>query len=682
MKKTCNLLTGFCDNCRHYFKKCYNIVPFFDTIFNMGKIKLIAFDIDGTVANSKKEISPAFFDFVKNHREYQFVAASGRQYFSLAKTFKDIKDCLIFLSDNGSLITRNDEVIYTNQIKRENVLKIIETVDKLEGVSVYVGCVHGSYMRGSDIQYEKEFLVYNDVMGKVDDLKEVVEKDEVIKIALFYPNKDALEKIKSFPELPEGICAIVSGDEWIDISEKENSKGHALNVIQKLLNVSYDETMCFGDYMNDYEMFLESKYGIAMGNACDELKKVAFFVTDSCDNDGVMKVLNNIDKVVSKGDKLMENHRIDDQLNNKKELVEKAKSLTEKLDTDPIVAVKEAENLSRRWREHDEESFLEKELREEFEGYLNVVYAKRNEVLGNIADAKKELIAKAKEALNSTNMKKASEAMDELMESWKACGHLADREADDALWAEFRAVRDEFFEKRKAFYQELREKSKNAKAQKEEIVAKAQALAESTEWKKTADEFNKLLEEWKKTARAGKEVDDALWAEFSKARKAFFDAREKYYKQLDAEFKKRAEAKEALVEQAKALVEGNEFSKEVTEKIKGLREQWKAIGSAGKQREDAIWEQFNGFINQYFDGLKSVNESRHEEWVERMEDNIAYKKQQIERLKRDIIREENNAKESLRESAIEEAEALIAEKNAMIDKLTKDIEDIEAKIAK
>ena len=65
-----------------------------------------------------------------------------------------------------------------------------------------------------------------------------------------------------------------------------------------------------------------------------------------------------------------------------------------------------------------------------------------------------------------------------------------------------------------------------------------------------------------------------------------------------------------------------------------------------------------------------------------MEDNIAYKKQQIERLKRDIIREENNAKESLRESAIEEAEALIAEKNAMIDKLTKDIEDIEAKLAK
>ena len=648
----------------------------------MGKIKLIAFDIDGTVANSKKEISPAFFDFVKNHREYQFVAASGRQYYSLVKTFDSIKDYLIFLSDNGSLITRNNEVLYTNRIKNESVLEIIKVLEQIEGVGVYVGCVHGSYMRNSDIEYEKEFLVYNDVMGKVDDLKEVVEKDEVIKIALFYPNKDALERVKDFPKLPDGICAIVSGDEWIDISVKENSKGHALKVIQKMLDIDYEETMCFGDYMNDYEMFMESKYGIDMGNACDELKKVAFFVTDSCDDDGVMKVLNNIDKVVSKGDKFMENHRIDDQLNNKKELVEKAKSLTEKLDTDPIVAVKEAENLSRRWREHDEESFLEKELREEFEGYLSVVYAKKNEVLGNIADAKKELIAKAKEALNSTNMKKASETMDELMESWKACGHLTDREADDALWADFRAVRDEFFEKRKAFYQELREKSKNAKAQKEEIVAKAQALAESTEWKKTAEEFNKLLEEWKKTARAGKEVDDALWAEFSKARKSFFDAREKYYKQLDAEFKKRAEAKEALVEEAKALVEENKFSKEVTEKIKGLREQWKAIGSAGKQREDAIWEQFNGYINQYFDGLKSVNESRHEEWVERMEDNIAYKKQQIERLKRDIIREENNAKESLRESAIEEAEALIAEKNELIAKLNKDIEDIESKIAK
>ena len=46
----------------------------------MGNIRLIAFDIDGTVANSKKEISSSFFDFVDRHNEYQFVAASGRQY--------------------------------------------------------------------------------------------------------------------------------------------------------------------------------------------------------------------------------------------------------------------------------------------------------------------------------------------------------------------------------------------------------------------------------------------------------------------------------------------------------------------------------------------------------------------------------------------------------------------------
>ena len=648
----------------------------------MGNIRLIAFDIDGTVANSKKEISSSFFDFVDRHNEYQFVAASGRQYYSLVKTFGRIKDKLIFLSDNGSLITMNDKVLYTNQISNDDVRNVLDIVVEFENVGVYMGCVHGSYMMRRDERFMGEFLVYNDRMEVVNDLKSVLDQDEVIKIALFYPNKDALIQSEKFPPLPDNMCAIVSGDEWIDISLKENSKGHALRVIQEMLNVSYDETMCFGDYMNDYEMFLESKYGIAMGNACDKLKEVAFYITDTCDNDGVMKVLNNIDKVVSKGDKFMENHRIDDQLNNKKELVEKAKSLTEKLDSDPIVAVREAESLSRRWKKHDDESFMEKELREEFEGYLNVVFAKRNEILGSIEDAKKELIAKAKEALDSNNMKKASETMDELMESWKACGHLSDKEADDALWAEFREAREAFFAKRKTYYQELREKSKNAKAEKEEIVAKAQALAESNEWKKTAEEFNKLLDEWKKTARAGKEIDDALWAEFSKARKTFFDAREKYYKQLDAEFKKRAEAKEELVAKAKEIVEAGKFSKDVTEEVKKLREQWKAIGSAGKQREDAIWEKFNGFINQYFDGLKSVNESRHEEWTARMEDNIAYKKQQIERLKRDIIRESNNAKESLRESAVEEAEAVIAEKNQMIDKLTKDIEDIEAKLAK
>ena len=199
----------------------------------MGNIRLIAFDIDGTVANSKKEISSSFFDFVDRHNEYQFVAASGRQYYSLVKTFGRIKDKLIFLSDNGSLITMNDKVLYTNQISNDDVRNVLDIVVGFENVGVYMGCVHGSYMMKRDERFMGEFLVYNDRMEVVDDLKSVLDQDEVIKIALFYPNKDALIQSEKFPPLPDNMCAIVSGDEWIDISLKENSKGHALRVIQE-----------------------------------------------------------------------------------------------------------------------------------------------------------------------------------------------------------------------------------------------------------------------------------------------------------------------------------------------------------------------------------------------------------------------------------------------------------------
>ena len=126
----------------------------------------------------------------------------------------------------------------------------------------------------------------------------------------------------------------------------------------------------------------------------------------------------------------------------------------------------------------------------------------------------------------------------------------------------------------------------------------------------------------------------------------------------------------------------NEFSKEITEAVKALRDEWKKVGSAGKEKEESLWKEFNETVNQYFEGLKKVNDEKHEQWVARMEDNIEYKKSQIEKLTKDIARQEKTMAEALGESAIAEAKEIIAEKNEFIAKLEADIADITKKISK
>ncbi|MDO4199050.1 MAG: DUF349 domain-containing protein [Erysipelotrichaceae bacterium] len=370
---------------------------------------------------------------------------------------------------------------------------------------------------------------------------------------------------------------------------------------------------------------------------------------------------------------------IDEQLQKKKELVAKAKELSEQEDV--ASAVREAMTLSRKWRYSEEESFSEKELREEFEKYMDVVLAKKDEVFGNVEDYKKDIIGKAKEVLDMKNFKEATAKMNELMNSWKQAGHV-NKETDDALWEEFNGVRQEFYANREKAYAEFKEKSATAKQVKEDIIARANELATSTEYKKTTEKFAELLEEWKAAGRTtDKAVDDALWEQFSAARKAFNNAKDEYYGKLKETFKANAVSKQELIAKAKEIVENAQFSKEITESVKGLREEWKKVGSAGREKEENLWKEFNETVNQYFDGLKKAGEEKHEQWIARMEDNIEYKKSLIEKAKRDIAYQEKVMSEALGESAIEDAKEVIADKEDFIAKLEADIEDITKKIA-
>ncbi|MCF0109496.1 MAG: DUF349 domain-containing protein [Erysipelotrichaceae bacterium] len=369
----------------------------------------------------------------------------------------------------------------------------------------------------------------------------------------------------------------------------------------------------------------------------------------------------------------------DSDIKKKEELLEEAKNF--EAGEDWGATVKAANALQKKWKKISRwDSSYEEELDAKFEEYIGKIYAARNEIYKNAQEAKKHLIEEAKALTNSTEWEKTTKKMSELMEAWKATG-MTNREVDDQLWAEFSEARQGFFDAKRAHFAEMKEQFGNAKKIKEALIEKAQELADSQAWNQTTQAFNQLMEEWKAAGSAGREYEDELWNKFHEARQTFFTARNKHYEELRVQQGEHLKAKKDLIAQAREIVETKVFNKENTAKMKEITENWKKVGSAGKANEDNIWNELRGLMDEYFNGLREMNEGRHAAWRKRLEDAKANKQNIIEKQKGQIKRLEQDIVTMLSERQVTEAKEAIEDKTKFIAQLESEIADIDKTLA-
>jgi hypothetical protein len=138
-----------------------------------------------------------------------------------------------------------------------------------------------------------------------------------------------------------------------------------------------------------------------------------------------------------------------------------------------------------------------------------------------------------------------------------------------------------------------------AKATKERIVAEAETLAGSTQWKATGDRLRALLDEWKAAPRLDRKSDDELWKRFSAARTAFDRARRQHFAALDAQRDEARGRKERLVAEAEELSTSTEWGP-TAQRYRDLMQQWKAAGRAGREEEEALWTRFRTAQDRFF----------------------------------------------------------------------------------
>lgn len=377
-------------------------------------------------------------------------------------------------------------------------------------------------------------------------------------------------------------------------------------------------------------------------------------------------------------DEMLEEKDYEEDVQLRKALLEEVKQIDPELSWNEVF--REITDLQKRWRRISYwESAFEDELTEEFETYVDAFYAKRKAGYENNQTLKKELIARAKALLASKKWNEATTEMNALMEQWKAIGS-AGKDTDDALWEEFRNVRQTFFDNKKNYWAEMRGKFASAKETKENLIEQAEALKESEEWKKTGDAYHKLLEEWKAAGNAGREFEDDLWQKFNEARQYFFERRNAYYDTLRAQFEEKYQAKKALVEKAKGIVDEASYSKEHTAVMKNLNKEWKTIGSCGKEREDEIWNEFRSTVDAYFDGLTKWNEQRHQQWLQRMNEIRSRKAEFINDQKRLVKRMQDEIVGLIGEKQIQEMEDRIEDKKAFILEQEAELAELDKKI--
>ncbi|GAA4273599.1 HAD family hydrolase [Aquimarina gracilis] len=264
---------------------------------DLSKIKLVSTDMDGTLLNSKGEVSRHFFELFEELHGLgvTFVAASGRQYYSIIDKLKPIKDDIYVIAENGALTMQKDKELQTTVIDRETYLELLEITRTLEGSQVILCGRKKGYIEDYGQDFVNMFTEYYDRYEIVEDLAQVI-NDQYLKIAIC--NQKGSEKYL-YPALKhlEGRLKVkVSGEIWLDLSHNLANKGHALQQLQNSHNILPEETMVFGDYNNDLEMMTTATYSFAMENAHPNVKAIANYTTKSNNDNGVEFMLQKMIK--------------------------------------------------------------------------------------------------------------------------------------------------------------------------------------------------------------------------------------------------------------------------------------------------------------------------------------------------------------------------------------------------
>lgn len=260
-------------------------------------IKLIATDIDGTLYHSDHTQPAQLQEMLKRLKDNNiiFAIASGRPYLTLYSTFKNNSKDILFIAENGAHVVYQGKELSVHTLDAPIIQQIIAITRTMKDAYLILCTTEGAYVEGSNPAFIRELEKYYVKYTVVPDLTQV--HKHIIKLSIC---DLAGSELNSYPKLrrfQNQMQISVAGFVWLDMMPKGVNKGEAIKEIQAALNLSDQEIMAFGDYLNDAEMLKSVYYSYAMENSHPDILKIARFQAASNDDDGVIlkikEMLNN-----------------------------------------------------------------------------------------------------------------------------------------------------------------------------------------------------------------------------------------------------------------------------------------------------------------------------------------------------------------------------------------------------
>ena len=252
----------------------------------------------------------------------------------------------------------------------------------------------------------------------------------------------------------------------------------------------------------------------------------------------------------------------------------------------------------------DEETFFDQDETNKAVALFNELAKKEPKLLVSPLEEKKAIIAQARKLLDKKEILAANRELDKLNNDFRKVGRAGNKEQDDELWNEFRQIKDEFYAKKRAFFEELDKANEEKRAKKENIIERAKEIVNNIkDIRESNAQMDALRKEWKEVGYSGK-GDEYLWKDFTKVMDEFQEKKKERHGEMLKLFEERAAKKEELIKKARILLANSEFTDEEIEKVKALRGEYKAVGFAGKDKDDDLYQRFNEVIQKYFEEMK------------------------------------------------------------------------------
>lgn len=385
-------------------------------------------------------------------------------------------------------------------------------------------------------------------------------------------------------------------------------------------------------------------------------------------------------------------------LEKKTQLCEAAEKLADEQDV--ISAFHQLQDLHQEYRETGP---VEKELREQiwqrFKAASTVINKRHQQHFEEIrAEEEENLVKKTalcekvedivrQERKNTGDWDSQSKEIIALQQEWKTIG-FTPQKMNTKIFERFRAACDEFFTKKGEYFKELKEKyAENAK-RKQELVEKAQALKDSTDWKKTSDKLIALQKEWKTIGMVPKRLGDQLWEDFLAACNHFFEARNAVHADERNEERENLVKKNEIIEKLKQLAEGT--VENLQEEMRKLTDEFNSIGHVPFKEKDKMFKEYHETLDKLYKTLNIKASNRRmdnfrnnlKKVVQRGENAIDNERgrlvRRFEQLKQDINTYENNL--GFLSISSKKGNNLIDDMNRRVQKLKDELEEIKQKI--